>query len=71
MSYRKPKGDVSWYRHNRQYKRPIAYSTIATDCNGDKYVVDKVYDALEDLYRAIEIYKKSENTYKVYFFVEE
>ena len=47
------------------------YSTIATDCNGDKYVVDKVYDALEDLYKAIEIYKKSENAYKVYFFVEE
>ena len=45
------------------------YSTIATDCNGDKYVVDKVYDALEDLYKAIEIYKKSENTYRVYFFV--
>lgn len=31
MSYRKPKGDVSWYRHNRKYKRPIAYSTVATE----------------------------------------
>lgn len=31
MAYRKPKGDVSWYRHNKKYKRPIAYSTVATE----------------------------------------
>lgn len=31
MAYRKPKGDVSWYRHNRKYKRPIAYSTVVTE----------------------------------------
>ena len=31
MSHRKPKGDVSWYRHNRKYKHPIAYSTVATE----------------------------------------
>ncbi len=47
------------------------YSTIVTNSDGAKYVVDKVYNALEDLFKAIEIYKSQETTYRVYFFVEE
>ena len=45
------------------------YNTVVTNSIGINFIVDKVYNALEDLYKAIEIYKKSENTYRVYFIV--